>query len=411
MLISLIYITFALAAVLLLRQPVRRVFGAGPAFTLWVLPLVLGLLPWLPATPSSWTAIPALRVLPDVSDVVLRAESISFASHWPLLLWLCGALPCLAGLALHYSKLLKQSQRLPRSMLRTLLKDQPDLDPRWVRLHQAGPAVLWAPRSRILLPHDFFERFDATQRRLILQHERSHLQRGDALWSLLGDIALALLWFHPLAWLAWPRLRLDQELACDERVLRQSPRDRVKYAHTLLHSTGTNAVPVLIPWLVQPQLKERISMIQSCRPGTLRRRVGFIALTTLITTGMCVAQAVTKHDHQDAPTAPLSIASQFAPHYPESAIKNHEQGTVVLDVLVGIDGAPLSFKLNPMTQATPDLVKAAGDAVMQWHFNPQVKNGKPTQGTARVPITFSMSPETSDPPAAASSAAPSSSTT
>src|SRR6185312_11187376 len=40
--------TFGLALVLLLRRPARRMFGAGAAFTLWLLPLVLALAPLLP---------------------------------------------------------------------------------------------------------------------------------------------------------------------------------------------------------------------------------------------------------------------------------------------------------------------------------------------------------------------------
>lgn len=40
--------TLGLALVLLLRRPARRVFGAGPAFTLWLLPIMLMLAPLLP---------------------------------------------------------------------------------------------------------------------------------------------------------------------------------------------------------------------------------------------------------------------------------------------------------------------------------------------------------------------------
>lgn len=40
--------TVGLIVVLLLRCPLRRVFGAGPAFTLWLLPLLLAAAPWLP---------------------------------------------------------------------------------------------------------------------------------------------------------------------------------------------------------------------------------------------------------------------------------------------------------------------------------------------------------------------------
>ncbi|MEP7186690.1 MAG: M56 family metallopeptidase [Rhodanobacter sp.] len=82
----------------------------------------------------------------------------------------------------------------------------------------------------------------------------------------------ALFWFHPLAWLALPRFRLDQELACDECVLRRLPHDEGKYARTLLSRTGNNATPLLIPWLDQPQLRKRLIMIRRRRASALRRR-------------------------------------------------------------------------------------------------------------------------------------------
>lgn len=37
--------TVGLAMVLLLRKPMRCAFGAGPAFTLWALPLLLAAMP------------------------------------------------------------------------------------------------------------------------------------------------------------------------------------------------------------------------------------------------------------------------------------------------------------------------------------------------------------------------------
>ncbi|HTH69512.1 MAG TPA: energy transducer TonB, partial [Rhodanobacter sp.] len=62
---ALLYITVGMALVLLMRRPVRHAFGAGPAFTLWLLPLLLASLPWLPAAPASWSIAPTVIALPD----------------------------------------------------------------------------------------------------------------------------------------------------------------------------------------------------------------------------------------------------------------------------------------------------------------------------------------------------------
>lgn len=278
-------------------------------------------------------------------------------------------------------------------MVRVLQADLGDLDPRRLRLHAAGPAVLWAPRSLLLLPADFLQRFNADQRRLVLQHERTHLRRGDAWWSLLAELAAALLWFHPLAWLALPRLRLDQELACDEQVLRHSPQDAIRYARTLLHSRGlTDSTAALIPWLAEPQLKERLSMIERQRHGVLRRRIGFIGLAALMAGSALLAQAATPARSSQQASADLDYNSQRQPHYPQDAIMNRQQGLVVLRVLVGADGTPARIEVEPATHAAPSLVKAAAEAAAQWRFNPALEAGRPIAGYARVPVQFSLDP-------------------
>ncbi|MDE2155667.1 MAG: M56 family metallopeptidase [Xanthomonadaceae bacterium] len=393
----LLYLTLGLALVLLCRRAAQRLFGAAPAFTLWLLPPLLAALPWLPARPT-WFVTAPLPIRPAMQLLAAQAGPGIPATHWLLLPWLVGVLPFLLRLAIQYIRLLRQSRRLPGAMLQTLQADLRGLQPRRLWLHPAGPAVLWAPHSRILLPVDFLERFEAGERRLILQHERMHLHRGDALWSLLAELAFALLWFHPLAWLALPRLRLDQELACDECVLRQSPRDAAKYAHALLHGTGMDATPALIPWLAQSQLKERLHMIQQHHPGTLRRRIGFVTLAVLMAGGAFVAQAAVHAQANRPASQNLGYNVRTQPHYPQNAVKNHEQGTVILMVLVGKDGAPRNIEVDPATDAAPDLIQAASDAAMKWHFNPEMRNGKPVEGYARVPVKFSMTPMVGVPP-------------
>jgi beta-lactamase regulating signal transducer with metallopeptidase domain len=247
--------------------------------------------------------------------------------HW---LWLGGALCCLARLVWRYAQLRRQCQPLPAAIRQAVQRAQPGIDPRRLRLHADGPAVLWAPRSLLLVPADFLSRFGAGERSLVLQHEAMHLRRRDPWWHLLGELAVAALWFHPLAWLALPRLHLDQELACDEAVLRQSPQDAAGYARALLNSTDAGPAPVLIPWLAEPQLKERLIMIQRHRVDATRRRVGFIGLGVLLAGSVWIAQATNTAPPVERATADLDYNAHISPKYPADAVKNQQQGTVVL---------------------------------------------------------------------------------
>lgn len=397
----LIYVTLGLLVALVCRKPARRWFGAGPAFTLWLLPLLLAMLPYLPAVPSTWAMTPTTLVLPATRAFIAQAiPATSASTHWVATLWLAGALLCVARLAFLYLRLLRQIRPLPASVAQTLQADRGNIDMRRLRLHPNGPAVLWAPRSLLLLPPDFLDRFDSAERGLVLRHEGAHLRRGDTWWSLFAELAFALLWFHPLAWLAMPRFRLDQEMACDERVLLQSPQDEIIYAYTLLHSIGMDAAPVLIPWLAEPQLKERLTMIQRLRPGVLRRRIGFIGLTVLMLVGVLAAQAGTTGSSNQSAEPDLNYNAKINPQYPAEAVKNHEQGTVVLNVLVGADGNVHKIVADPASQASPSLIKAASEAVNQWHFNPEMKNGQAVAGYARVPVKFAMSNVSAEAPVA-----------
>lgn len=53
----------------------------------------------------------------------------------------------------------------------------------------------------------------------VLLHEKAHVDRRDNVTMLIGQIACAVHWFHPLTWIALRRLRAEQELACDDHVL------------------------------------------------------------------------------------------------------------------------------------------------------------------------------------------------
>lgn len=399
----LLWVSLGLAAVLLLRRLARGLFGASPAFTLWLLPLVLLLAPLLPQRllPATVVALPGLAVTPQLTGVAHASTGID----WPqalVAIWLVGAAIGLLRLALHYAHLLSRARRATATWMASVHAAATASDLRRVRVHPAGPGVLFAlPRPLLLLPEDFAQRFnDAASRELVLRHELTHLRRGDAWWTLVMEVVAALLWFHPLAWLARPRFRLDQELACDETSVRGLLQRCANYARVLLDSVAVQATPALIPWLAEPQLKERIAMLSRIQPSALRRGGGFLAITTLLAGGLLIAAGQAAIAAQPTPhAAPASAAptvdhafkQQHLPAYPATAVKAGEQGQVMLDVTVDASGNVKGVAVDPRyTTAPAALQTAVMAAATNWKFAAGTKDGKPVGGVVRVPVKFAL---------------------
>lgn len=87
-------------------------------------------------------------------------------------------------------------------------------------------------RPVVLLPANSDAWIEPT-RRIVLLHELAHVRRFDVAVQLAGRLAVAMYWFHPLAWYALRRLRAECEQACDDCVVESGER-RGDYAQELL---------------------------------------------------------------------------------------------------------------------------------------------------------------------------------
>lgn len=236
----------AVLLVLLLRVPVRHLFGARLAYGLWaIVPVAAaaGIFPSLSETLEVGT--PTAPLAPGLATKFLA-------------LWLI-------GVGLFGGFMLWQEQAFRRTAARG----------------KAGPAVMGALWPRIVLPADFETRFDARERGLILLHERTHIRRGDPITNLIIAASRALGWCNPMIHLGAAFARIDQELACDATVLALKSDIRADYARALLKVSMFDAPsPLACGWGTHPLIL-RVGFLSRQEPSRRREITGFLGLTAL----------------------------------------------------------------------------------------------------------------------------------
>lgn len=175
---------------------------------------------------------PAGAVPADAEPGALAAAADRVAS-WGAggvlaLVWLVGFLAVMGSLAVAKLRvwwLARDARRIrdgPWTELRDELAGRLGLRRSVVLLRSPRPLVpmTWGiGRPRVLLPAAADD-WPRACRRNVLLHELAHVKRRDLLVRHLARLACALYWFHPLVWMAARRLRLEQEEACDDHVLR-----------------------------------------------------------------------------------------------------------------------------------------------------------------------------------------------
>lgn len=185
----------------------------------------------------------------------------------------------------------------------------------------AGPMTWGLLRPKILLPAEAAA-WSIERRRLVLLHELAHVARRDCLSRLAAALACALYWFHPAVWHAARRLRLEQELACDDQALLAGAEAR-NYAGLLLDTARTIA-PAAVPAqlasaMARPsQLEVRLRGILGASPrGAPGRRLAGSAAVTAIAVTMLLAAARPVPAAPDAPAPPPAPDAPPAPAAPE----------------------------------------------------------------------------------------------
>lgn len=136
--------------------------------------------------------------------------------------------------------------------------------------------------------------WSAECRNVVLAHEIAHLAGRDPLRHLAARLAVALYWFHPLAWIAAREAAVAREQACDETVLALGTRPSA-YARVLLdlaESMHPSAPPCgALPMVERSLLERRVMAIlnDDVRPTT--RRTMLIPAMGVALLTLCIAAA------------------------------------------------------------------------------------------------------------------------
>ena len=89
-------------------------------------------------------------------------------------------------------------------------------------------------------------------------------------------------------------------------------------------------------------------------------------------------------------SATLEYVRASSPRYPISELRSGVQGTVVLRVLVDVDGTPLDVTIES-SSGNRNLDRSALQHVLKtWRFKPAMRNGQAVQAYGLVPIAFSL---------------------
>src|ERR1039457_5593348 len=117
----------------------------------------------------------------------------------------------------------------------------------------------------------------------------------------------------------------------------------------------------------------------------------FVLLAILIPPLICGVAAQSNSPQQvqvPAGTSQGLLVSKVQPTYPPLARQARVQGTVVLQALIGKDGAVQSLTV---TSGHPMLIQAAMDAVKQWRYKPYLLNGEPVLVQTTINVNFQLS--------------------
>ena len=254
----------------------------------------------------------------------------------------------------------------------------------------SSPFVTGLIAPHLVLPYQFFSRFSFVQQQLIIQHELTHIRRGDLVWNALAQLLLIVFWFNPVSWLAIKLFRQSQELACDHTVVALCPKSRrTDYALAMVKCAEPAALikPTFIHYGEKNMLKERLQNLKQHAP--VQRWKGVSVTLALIPVVLAVNLVNARETLSDYDQKVSSFpVSRVEPLYPKEAAEQGIEGSVLIEFDINPDGTVSNVSV---LDAEPENVFGhnAKMAVQQWVYE------KPSRRLENmlVQLDFALSPE------------------
>jgi beta-lactamase regulating signal transducer with metallopeptidase domain len=183
-----------------------------------------------------------------------------------------------------------------------------------VRSRERNVPMAFGTRRPTILIAAIADLWAEDRRRAVLLHELAHVARYDCLTHTMATVASAMYWFHPAVWWVARRVRLERELACDDRVIAAGTGAREYAGHLLeiAYSFGGHRAPALAVTMARPrQLEGRmlaaLDAARNRRLPSFRTRIALAAAATVLLVSVAVAMPALTPVIPAEPPAPSDV--------------------------------------------------------------------------------------------------------
>jgi TonB family protein len=216
-----------------------------------------------------------------------------------------------------------------------------------------------------------------------------HVRRRDWIFTVAEQAIRAALWFHPAVWWLIGQAQLAREQTVDGEVVARTG-NREQYLNALLAMAGNRPALDLAPaapFLRKRHLKNRVALLLKEVTMSKRTLISFCATScgVLFAAGWL---ALHTFPLQAAPVpqeaSQSNLLHSVEPNYPAAARAKRIEGPVVLEVQIDAEGHVTDAHV---LSGADELRRAALEAVLQWHYNPQAMT-LPT--TTQATVNFKL---------------------